>query len=61
MTTCQPTTQHPQPPFPTVPLETWLDNIEAERDALIMQIRSKDRILMSFGRLKHETIPRRVR
>jgi hypothetical protein len=55
------TTQTTQQAISNVPLDAWLDNIEAERDALIMQIRSKDNILITFGRLKRETIPRRVR
>lgn len=51
----------PRPPSKTVPLDVWLDQQEAERDALIMRLRQIDKVLVEFGRLKRETLPRRVR
>lgn len=44
-----------------VPLPVWLDALENERDALIMRLRGIDSILVTYGRLRHETISRRIR
>lgn len=45
----------------TVPLDVWLDDLEAERDALIMRLRSVERPLVRYGRIRGESLPRRVR
>jgi hypothetical protein len=42
-------------------LRAFLDDKVAERDRVIMQLRQLDRLLIQFGRLKQETLPRRVR
>lgn len=44
-----------------VPLSAWLDLLEVERNALIMRLRALDAVLVSNGRLKNETISRRIR
>lgn len=44
-----------------VPLDVYLDDLEAERDALIMRLRQVEKPLVKYGRLKGETLPRRVR
>lgn len=44
-----------------VPLDVYLDGLENRRDALIMELRGIDRQLVTYGRLKVETLPRRVR
>lgn len=41
--------------------ETWLDYLEHRRDALIMELRWIDELLIQSGRLEKETIRRRVR
>lgn len=45
----------------TVPLDVYLDGLETRRNALIVELRGIDRQLVQFGRLKMETLPRRVR
>jgi len=42
-------------------LLAFLKDKEQERDALIMRLRSIDALLIEHGRLRHETLPRRVR
>ena len=44
-----------------VPLEIWLRNLENERDCCISRLRHIDKVLVEYGRLKSETIPRRIR
>mgnify|MGYP001302936299 CR=1 FL=1 len=44
-----------------VVVDAWLDNLQEERNALIMRLRSVDKTLVTYGRLKHETLGRRVR
>lgn len=50
-----------QPASAPAPLGAWLDQLEARRDALIMELRGIDKTLIEYGRLKQETIPRRNR
>ena len=45
----------------TVPLDVWLDDLEAERDALIMRLRAVERPLVRYGRIKGETLGKRIR
>ena len=42
-------------------LVDWLDFVEGERDRTIAKLRQLDGILVKHGRLKVETLPRRVR
>lgn len=42
-------------------LDEWLDDLETQRAAIIMLLRSIDRRLVQHGRLRSETLPRRVR
>lgn len=42
-------------------LEAMLDDKQNERDVIIMRLRALDAFLIKYGRLKHETLPRRVR
>lgn len=44
-----------------VPLHQWLDDKERERDTLIMRLRQVEKTLVENGRLRCETLPRRVR
>lgn len=44
-----------------VPLRDWLEDLEAERDWLIMRLRAVERPLVKYGRLKNETLNRRAR
>ncbi|MGB5059703.1 MAG: hypothetical protein WBO48_13450 [Candidatus Promineifilaceae bacterium] len=44
-----------------VPLAVYLDGLENRRNALIVELRGIDRQLVAYGRLKGETLPRRVR
>jgi len=46
---------------PFVPLDDWLDDYMAEHDWLIMRLRHVDKMLVKYGRLKQESLPRRVR
>ena len=46
---------------PYVPLEAWLADLQNERDCIISRLRHIDKVLIENGRLKEETIPRRVR
>lgn len=52
---------HSEPRPDTVPLDVYLDGLENRRDALIMELRGIDRQLVAYGRIKVETLPRRVR
>ena len=45
----------------TVPLPVYLADLENERDCLISRLRHIDRVLVDNGRLRSETLPRRVR
>lgn len=42
-------------------LADWLTALEGERDAVIMRLRQIERILIKYGRLPEESLPRRVR
>lgn len=44
-----------------MPLAVYLDGLENRRNALIVELRGIDRQLVAYGRLKMETLPRRVR
>lgn len=44
-----------------VPLAVWLDWLEFERNTTIARLRNLDRVLIQFGRLRQETLERRVR
>lgn len=44
-----------------VPLEVWLNDLENERNVIISRLRHIDKVLVDNGRLRAETIPRRVR
>lgn len=44
-----------------VPLAVFLDWVETRRDSMIMELRDLDKILIRYGRLRTETIPRRQR
>ncbi len=46
---------------PSVDLEEWLMVLETRRNALIMELRSIDRVLLQHGRIRVETIQRRIR
>lgn len=46
---------------PPTSLAEWLDYLQTQRDALIMQLRAVERPLVRYGRLKTETLPRRSR
>lgn len=45
----------------TVPIDVYLADLKNERDCLISRLRHVDRVLIDYGILKDETIPRRVR
>lgn len=51
--------EHSQPE--TVPLDVYLDGLENRRGALIMELRWIDQHLVRYGRLKTETLSRRIR
>ena len=44
-----------------VPLAVWLDDLEAEREALIMRLRQVEKNLVRYGRLRKGTLPEKVR
>lgn len=44
-----------------VPLDTWLSDLENERNCIISRLRHIDKVLIEYNRLKAETIPRRIR
>lgn len=44
-----------------VPREEWLTDKERERDTLIMRLRQVERTLVENGRLRCESLPRRMR
>lgn len=48
-------------PGPQVPLVAWLDDQEAEREALIMRLRQVEKNLIRYGRLRKGTLPEKVR
>lgn len=50
----------PEVRVPTVQDE-WLDYLQSKRDALIMELRAIERPLVQHGRLRNETLPRRIR
>ncbi len=56
-----PPSDNGQEPGAPVPLDVWLDACESERDVVIMRLRQLDKILKTHGRLKHETLPARVK
>lgn len=39
------------------PLADWLSLLEAERQALIVQLRAIERVLVKHGRLRRATVP----
>ena len=45
----------------TVPIEVYLADLKNERDCLISRLRHIDKVLIEYGKIKDETIPRRVR
>ena len=45
----------------TVPIEVYLADLQNERDCLISRLRHIDKVLIEYGKIKDETIPRRVR
>ena len=46
---------------PFVPLEAWLADLQNERDCIISRLRHIDKVLIEHGKIKDETIPRRIR
>ena len=42
-------------------LEAFLEDKLNERDAIIMRLRAVEATLIRHGKLRHETLPRRVR
>lgn len=42
-------------------MEAFLQDKVQERDVIIMRLRAIDAVLVKYGWLKHETLPRRVR
>ena len=45
----------------TVPVDVYLADLQNERDCLISRLRHIDKVLIEYGKIKDETIPRRVR
>lgn len=45
----------------TVPIEDMVFMLQRQRDVLIQQLRTVDELLLRYGALSHETLPRRVR
>lgn len=45
----------------TIPVEVFLLDLKNERDCLISRLRHIDKVLIDYGILKNETIPRRTR
>ena len=43
------------------PDPAYLEYLLLRRDALIMELRGLDKILITYGKLSRETLPRRVR
>lgn len=41
--------------------QEWLDDLTVQRDTLIMRLRQVEKVLVRYGRLKKETLPRRWR
>jgi len=52
---------HEVPDAGALALADWLTALEGERDVVIMRLRQIERILVKYGRLADETLPRRVR
>ena len=52
---------HQEKPDNTVPIDVYLSDLKNERDCLISRLRHIDRVLIDYGILKDETIPKRVR
>ena len=52
--------QHEKPDN-TVPVDVYLADLQNERDCLISRLRHIDKVLIEYGKIKDETIPRRVR
>lgn len=46
---------------PPLLLQEWLDDLMHERETVIMRLRQLDDVLVRHGRLRVETLPRRVR
>jgi hypothetical protein len=55
------TTESEPAPASNVSLEEWLDDQEAERQALIMRLRQVEKNLIRYGRLRKGTLPEKVR
>ena len=51
----------PEPEPQPAMLGDWLALLEIERSSLIAQVRAIERILVKYGRLSGETLPRRIR
>lgn len=45
---------------PAMPDEL-LDYLQLKRDSLIMDLRAIEKLLVQYGRLRNETLPRRIR
>ncbi len=52
---------HEPPDVGALALADWLTALEGERDVVIMRLRQIERILVKYGRLPEESLPRRVR
>ena len=44
-----------------VTLDEWLDDMEEERDALMMRLRRLEKRLVRYGRLRSESLPRKMK
>lgn len=44
-----------------IPIDVYLKDLENERNCLISRLRHIDKTLIDYGRIKSETIPRRMR
>ena len=45
----------------SVTLDEWLEDMEDERDALIMRLRRLEKRLVRYGRLRSESLPRKMK
>lgn len=53
--------REPEDTGSAVPFSEWLDDKENERDVLIMRLRHVERLLIKNGRLKVESLPKRIK
>ena len=49
------------PPEPPDVMREWLDDMMREREAVIMRLRQIDEVLVRHGRIRSETIGKRMR